>query len=51
MVILTGESFLATGNNDSTDILVLVVFAQGIIQLYEKRAAKRIQGLGSVEGN
>lgn len=47
----TGESLLASCNNDCADIIVCVVLAQCIIQFDEKRAAERIQGLGSVEGN
>lgn len=47
----TGESFFTSCNNDCADIVVCVVLAQCIIQFYEKRAAERIQGLGSVEGN
>lgn len=49
--MLTGKSLLASCNDDCANILVLVILAQCIIQLHEKRAAERIKGLGSVESN
>lgn len=47
----TSECLLTSGDDDCTDVLVVVVLAQCIVKLLEERAGQGVQSLRSVQGD
>lgn len=47
----TSKGLLAAGDDDGTDVLVLIVLGESIVQLREEGAAESIQGFGPVESD
>lgn len=47
----TCKSLLATGDDDRADVLVIVVLAQGVVQLGKERTAKSVESLGAVQSD
>ena len=45
----TGECLLTARNHNGTDIIIIFVFGQGIVELLEQRAGKGIESLGAVQ--
>lgn len=47
----TCKGLLASCDNDCTDALVIVIGAQGFIELLEERRAEGVEGLGTVQSD
>ena len=47
----TGKGALASGDDNGTNILVLIELFQDLVELDKKTVAERVQGLGAVEGD
>lgn len=49
--MLTGKCLLAAGDNNCSNVLVLVILGEGVVQLIKQLAREGIEGLGAVESD
>lgn len=46
-----GESFLASGEDDGADGVIVVVALQGVVEFEEEGGGEGVEGAGAVEGD
>lgn len=48
---LTSKGFLASGDDDSADVLAFIVFGERIVEFFEEWAGEGVEGFGTVESD
>jgi hypothetical protein len=47
----TGKGFLASGDDDSADVLAFIVFGKRVVDFFEEWAGEGVEGFRAVEGD